>query len=1115
MKRQIFRRVGAPFLALVLALALAMGMAAPVLAAPDGPDATSGNTGESASPGDASSGNTGGSASPGETSPGGTGGSTTPGETSPGGTTPPGTGTAALTGIAISPTGPVTLENKTEATSRQVLTVRAQPEGAVMDGTLKWEVNPTPGVTSKMMELPTLQYPESSEKGEVTGGEIQVSGATFANRLTGHGPGDFTVRVTYTDKTGRSYPSVSVRVVFSGILLSLTGDNNKMFVGDHWTVAVDGIFGRANDTNSATSMSWSSSDPSVASVQGSELTAYQLGTARITATRNGYSARFTVKVVEDQDVIAGSYQSYKDKTISTSNPLVLMAALGDLNAISLRKTQEVDEYGDPVEGSASPLNYITGLKVPTSQGTLYFNYSSEANTGAGVGFTDRFAGNSSGAIHSLGMLYFVPKQGFKGIAEITFTGWARNGTSFDGVIKVAVGVTTSKDENGNVIVDGDASGGSVTYRTQAGDPVWFLYSDFNTFFQNLYGRGMNYLTFSLPPASQGTLYYNYAGGTGIPISTTTRFTPSGVYTLNNVCFVPNAAFTGDAEISFSGADTAGNAVIGQVVVTVDRSVASYDPTNVYLSGERGKAVALQSTIFNEACQNAINDTLSYVTFKLPASSEGTLYYNYQGEGSYDGRVSATTRYYFSGVPGISGVYFVPSFSTAGQVAISYTGYGSMGTSFSGTLYIRLDEADRTTIRYFVAKNGYVDFRPSDFNTAALYGKGVSVDHVRFGDMPDGQYGSLRYDYRSSSNPGSAVSTGASYFYRPSNSLQNGLDLISFRAEDKAATVRISYTAYNDKDEELCGGFVEIQIGSPAPSDVRLSCKNSEQATLSSVTLRNVCLQAMTEGLSYIEITGVPDALQGHLYFNYYGFGTGTVVKQGERFYCYGAPRIDYLSFVPHAGFSGEAEITYIGYGSNAQDPVSGRITVNVARSQTSWYFNDMRGYEWAIDSTDYLYWNGTVEGVGGGRFAPAMTMTKGDFTLMLVRAYGLSASGSASFKDVPAGSYYADAIRIAALLGVAGGSNGYYYPTSALSRQDAMLMIYNALKASGVTVTNGLAADFSVYRDERSIAAYAREAIGSLIQMGVVEGDGSGYLRPERQLSRAEAAKLLHAIMTL
>ena len=39
--------------------------------------------------------------------------------------------------------------------------------------------------------------------------------------------------------------------------------------------------------------------------------------------------------------------------------------------------------------------------------------------------------------------------------------------------------------------------------------------------------------------------------------------------------------------------------------------------------------------------------------------------------------------------------------------------------------------------------------------------------------------------------------------------------------------------------------------------------------------------------------------------------------------------------------------------------------------------------------------------------------------------------------------------------------------------------------------------------------------MGILVQMGVVQGDGGGYLEPQKQLNRAEAAILLHTIMTL
>ena len=189
--------------------------------------------------------------------------------------------------------------------------------------------------------------------------------------------------------------------------------------------------------------------------------------------------------------------------------------------------------------------------------------------------------------------------------------------------------------------------------------------------------------------------------------------------------------------------------------------------------------------------------------------------------------------------------------------------------------------------------------------------------------------------------------------------------------------------------------------------------------------------------------------------------------------------------------------------------------MNVAKSTASQYFTDRGSHTWAIDSVDYLHWKQTVAGIGDNLYYPIGIVTSGDFATMLVNAYGLTATGSVSFKDVPADRYYTDAIRVVTLLDIVSGNNGYFRPKDPITRQDAMVMIYNTMKISGKAATNGLAADFSAYHDEGQIDPYAREAMGSLIQMGVVTGVGNGYLRPQGQLSRAEAAVLLHTIMTL
>lgn len=967
-----------------------------------------------------------------------------------------------------------------------------------------WTLTVSPGPAGcKMQEGDKIEWSVSNKDTTMNTEEflpaLTVKGEGLSVGVSNKYPGEYIFSATYVKADGTKSKAVTKDATISGITLNKS--KVEMTLDKTDALAVDKSYGMATG-GTVRDIVWTSSDPSVVTVLNGDLVAWKTGSVVITANKNGYTAECKVTVTEDTAAIAGPYYA------TTGNPLVFKNVYSGLNQISLKKTAtEQDDKGNPVTSTGSPLRYITNVTVPTGQGTMYYNYNSEANTGEGVGMADTFRDASvsdSTVARTLDRLYFVPRQGFTGTAEITFTGRAQNGTVFSGIVRVNV---TGQN--------------NISYRTNAGEAVNFLSGDFNAFCRAKLGRDVNYVTFNLPQESQGTLYYNYTapGQHGDRVTTSTQYSRSGRYLIDEVSFVPNAAFTGDAAISFRGVDTAGNSFTGEVVVSVIPSSSS-DVSDVYISGERGKPVALQSNLFNDACRATLRDTLSYVIFKLPDYSDGTLYYNYRGENDYDSRVTATTRYFYSGVPGINGISFVPASNNTGRIAIPYTGYGAGGTTFTGTLYITIGETERSTVRYFVAKNGVVNFNVNDFNSVCLLKLGVSLDYVRF-QLPaiDSKVGTLYYNYRSS-NSYSRVYSGFSYYRSPKASNWGRIDLISFHAGASAGTITIPYTGYavssgSGGAVETYQGTLVIQVGSPTPAEINLACKTAGQAWLSAYSIYNACRQVMSGSLSYIEITSLPSAKQGRMYYNYSGFGTGTEVKPGDRFYYLGEPNINQVCFVPHSGFTGQAEITYIGVSSSGNEQLSGRILVNVSQTTQSQYFNDMSRYVWAIDSVDYLYQNRAVEGVGGGRYSPQGRITKGDFTLMLVRAFGFTASGSVSYKDVPANSYYAEAIRIAGLLGIGSSSNGCYYPNIALSRQDAMVMIRNALVAGGWDLNNGLAADLDKYHDKDLIAPYARTAVGSLVQMGIVQGDGNGYLRPTALLNRAETAKLLHTLMTL
>ena len=73
---------------------------------------------------------------------------------------------------------------------------------------------------------------------------------------------------------------------------------------------------------------------------------------------------------------------HKVQSATTSEPLTFDTLYQKLSEISIKKTQVLDANKNELE-PGSPLHYITNVKVPTEQGTLYYNYDSESNTGAG------------------------------------------------------------------------------------------------------------------------------------------------------------------------------------------------------------------------------------------------------------------------------------------------------------------------------------------------------------------------------------------------------------------------------------------------------------------------------------------------------------------------------------------------------------------------------------------------------------------------------------------------------------------------------------------------------------------------------------------------------------
>jgi len=119
-------------------------------------------------------------------------------------------------------------------------------------------------------------------------------------------------------------------------------------------------------------------------------------------------------------------------------------------------------------------------------------------------------------------------------------------------------------------VSSSSSSGTLTYSTKENTAARFDVDDFNDYCDDETGERLNYVRFTLPSSSYGTLRYNYysSGSTGSAVSSSSSYYRSSSPYLDNVYFVPADLWSGTVDIDFTGYSTDGQRFTGTVRVTV-------------------------------------------------------------------------------------------------------------------------------------------------------------------------------------------------------------------------------------------------------------------------------------------------------------------------------------------------------------------------------------------------------------------------------------------------------------------------------------------------------------------------------------------------------------------
>ncbi|HWR62408.1 MAG TPA: S-layer homology domain-containing protein, partial [Clostridia bacterium] len=236
--------------------------------------------------------------------------------------------------------------------------------------------------------------------------------------------------------------------------------------------------------------------------------------------------------------------------------------------------------------------------------------------------------------------------------------------------------------------------------------------------------------------------------------------------------------------------------------------------------------------------------------------------------------------------------------------------------------------------------------------------------------------------------------------------------------------------------------------------------------------------------------------------------------------------------VPYTPKAGEDTNAIVIYYINAEgkpeivrncvyDPVTG--TVSFSTNHFSQYavgynkvsFKDVPADVWYSKAVVFIAARGITTGTGNGNYSPDARLTRGEFLVMMLRAYGIAPDTDLTNNFADAGNtYYTGYLAAAKRLGISEGvGNNMFAPGKEITRQEMFTLLYNALKVIGQLPQGNSGKTLSSFSDAGQIASWAKDAIALLVQTEAIGGN-NGKLSPTSTATRVEMAQVLYNLLS-
>lgn len=175
---------------------------------------------------------------------------------------------------------------------------------------------------------------------------------------------------------------------------------------------------------------------------------------------------------------------------------------------------------------------------------------------------------------------------------------------------------------------------------------------------------------------------------------------------------------------------------------------------------------------------------------------------------------------------------------------------------------------------------------------------------------------------------------------------------------------------------------------------------------------------------------------------------------------------------------------------------------------TNVFFSDVKPNDWFYNSVVTMVEKNLMNGVSKDKFSPNENLTRAMAITILYRLAGSpQVNDENTFTDVEDG-YYKNAVIWGVKNNIVKGiGNKLFAPNRFVTREELMTMLFRYAKLVGKDTS--VNAGVNMFKDGSSVSDWAKESFGYAIGSGLINGYEDGTLKPQKNITRAEIAKII------